>query len=76
MVRKQLNTLTYSELAELAARLNKTAETVRNPLVRADLLQAAGAVSDLASIKLAIEELATHTSEMIIALLGLIGREG
>jgi hypothetical protein len=39
MVRKQLSTLTYSELAELAARLSKAAETVRNPLVRADLLQ-------------------------------------
>jgi hypothetical protein len=52
MAREQLNTLTYSELSALAARLTESAETVvRNPSLRADLHQAASAVSDLASIK-------------------------
>jgi hypothetical protein len=58
MPRKQLLHLSYSELAELAVRLNETSETIRNPAVRADLLQAAGAVSDLASIKFGVEEIA------------------
>jgi hypothetical protein len=39
--RTQLNTWSYSELAELARRLAETAETVRNPAVYADLHQAA-----------------------------------
>jgi hypothetical protein len=56
--REQLSHLSNSELAELAARLNETSETIRNLAVRADLLQAAGALSDLASIKFGVEEIA------------------
>jgi hypothetical protein len=58
MAREQLSHLTYSELAALAARLNETAETIRNPALRADLHQAVGAISDLASLKFGIEEIA------------------
>ena len=58
-IRQQLCSFNYSELAELAARLTGTAETVRNPAVAVDLHQAAGAVSDLASTRFAIEEIAT-----------------
>ena len=43
MARAQLSTLTYSELSELAARFNETAKDIRNPNLRADLFQAAGA---------------------------------
>ena len=77
MAREQLNTLTYSELAALAARLIETAETIRNPALYADLHQAAGAVSDLASIKFAQEEIAaaTHDGTSAVELLSLIGKE-
>jgi hypothetical protein len=64
MAREQLNTLTYSELAALAVRLTETAETIRNPALYADLHQAAGAVSDLASIKFGIEEIAKIAMEI------------
>jgi hypothetical protein len=78
MAREQLNTLTYSELSALARRLTESAETVvRNPSFRADLHQAAGAVSDLASIKFGVEEIAaaTHDGTTAGELLELIGRE-
>jgi hypothetical protein len=77
MPREQLSHLTYSELAELAARLNESAEDIRNPAFRTDILQAAGAVSDLASTKFGIEEIADQTSDdkTAVALLGLIGLE-
>jgi hypothetical protein len=85
MAREQLNMLSYSELAALAARLTETADTVgapsddtvRNPSLVRDLHHAAGAVSDLASIKFGIEEIAasTHDSSVAAELLGLIGRE-
>jgi hypothetical protein len=42
MAREQPSTLTYSELAALAARLIETAETIRNPALYTDLHQAAG----------------------------------
>jgi hypothetical protein len=77
MARAQLNTLSYSRLAELAARLIQTAETIRDPALYADLHQAAGAVSDLASIKFGIEEIAAaiHDGTTADELLALIGRE-
>jgi hypothetical protein len=78
MAREQLSTLSYSQLGELAHRLTESAETViRNPSLRADLHQAAGAVSDLASIKFGVEEIAaaTHDGTTADELLGLIGRE-
>jgi hypothetical protein len=76
MAREQLSHLTYSELAELARRLSETAKTI-SPAVRADLHQAAGAVSDLATIKFGVEEIAgsTHDSTTATELLALIGRE-
>jgi hypothetical protein len=49
--------LTYSELAELAA------ETVRNPSVYADLHHAAGAASDLASIKFGVREISDKLAD-------------
>jgi hypothetical protein len=78
MARQQLNTLTYSELAELARRLTETADTVRNPSLVRDLHQAAGAVSDLASIKFGIEEIAESTTDFTTAdeLRALIGKGG
>jgi hypothetical protein len=76
MARQQLNILPYSELAALAARLNEAAEDIRNPSLRADLFAAAGAVSDLASIKFGIEEIAESTTDFttkdeLLALIGL-----
>jgi hypothetical protein len=67
MVREQLSHLTYSELAALAARLIETAETIRNPALYADLHHAAGAVSDLASIKFALEEIAGDRRDREVA---------
>ena len=58
-IRQQLCSFNYSELSALAARLTETAEAIRNPAVYADLHHAAGAVSDLASTRFAIEEIAT-----------------
>jgi hypothetical protein len=64
-------------LPQLARRHTGTAETVRNPLVRADLHHAAGAVSDLASIKFGIEEIAEsiHGGATTEELRQIIGRE-
>ena len=79
MAREQLNTLDYSGLSSLAARLTESAETIRNPSLRADLHQAAGAVSDLASIKFGIEELAADcdagTALKLQELVGLRRRD-
>jgi hypothetical protein len=77
MAREQLNTLDYIGLTSLAARLTESAETVRNPSPRVDLHQAAGAVSDLASIKFGIEEIAesTHDGTTADELFALIGKE-
>jgi hypothetical protein len=55
--REQLSRLSYSQLNELFARLLTMAEASRNPPWRADIMAAAHAVSDLASIKFCIREL-------------------
>jgi hypothetical protein len=78
MAREQLSTLSYSELSALAARLTESAETVvRNPSLRPDLHRAAGAVSDLASIKFGVVEIAGECRDREVAneLFELVGRE-
>jgi hypothetical protein len=50
--------LEYSELQELALRLSETAESVRNRAVKADINEACRAISDLASTRFAVEQLA------------------
>ncbi len=84
--RAQLCALTYSELSELSKRLLDFADDILNPALRADLHLTAGAVSDVASIKFGVADIAgkpshhaddlvefaanTKTHDAIVALIG------
>jgi hypothetical protein len=59
--------LSYSELNALSSRLDETAETVRNPSVRADITQARLAISDLSGRRFLLGELATKIRELNVA---------
>jgi hypothetical protein len=78
MAREQLSRLTYSQLEELSARLQETAETVRNPAHVSDLKEAACAVSDLATIKLELRVVIKDCTDKTAAkeIASLIGVEG
>jgi hypothetical protein len=77
-MRVQQCLLPYDELQALALRLDETAETVRNPSVKADIVQAARAVSDLSSLRFAISEIAAQTTdhETAVELIALTDKGG
>lgn len=77
MLRENLCTLPNPALQELAMRLGELADHIHDVPIAADLRQAARAVSDLASTRLALEEIAGECRDREAAkeLFELIGRE-
>jgi hypothetical protein len=75
--REQLCALSYSDLEQLAGRLDDLCTIVRNPGIVKDLHQAALAASDLASTRFAIEEIATACDDTMVAieLCALLGKD-
>lgn len=76
-LREQLCKLPYHELSALAVRLYDLAEHCRNPGAAEDIRHAMRAVSDLATIKFGVEEIAVECGQQkcVTALMTLIGKE-
>lgn len=75
--RAPLCSLSYSDLEQLAGRMHDLCEVVRNPGIVKDLHNVELALSDLASIRFAIEEIATGCDDATVALelCALLGKD-
>lgn len=69
--------LSYSDLEALSGRIDDLVQVIRNPGIVKDLAQASLAVSDLASMRFAIEEIAAdcNDTKLALELCALLGKD-